>query len=339
VPNRSNNGKSKLPDLSEFDPPNHFAADAGTDLEDYEEDLDSAVENKVPSFSKGAVKKTLREEKVKQTKSNQPKTQQNARWRFFFGIFLFIVGLGGSLWLVSSSMEGVEVVVVTREIQPGQLITGSDLSTARINVAPNYAATLIDSREASKLVGQGKVAARLLRPSQPVMKGDIVSATELNKTGVPEGFVAIALPVSASTAASRINRDDQVTLLFVSGKGEVGEVKAGNEGKAVILAEGVKVLEVSRASSSFSLNSSGNSANATPKSGGTINNLTLLVTLEQAQALARAKESGTIDVVLLPLALPESSTSLPTTPGANLTPNANPTSQSKSVAPPTSGAR
>ncbi|HEX2912219.1 MAG TPA: RcpC/CpaB family pilus assembly protein [Chloroflexia bacterium] len=267
-------------------------------------------------------------------KSSKPKrvpTKQDNRWRFFFGLGLFVIGLAGSILLVQSNTKGIEVIVATRDITPGQPITSADLATARMSVPPDFAALLVNSGEINSLTETDstskssiKVAARKLRVHQPIMQGDIVSPTTLNKTGVPDGMVAMALPVSASTAVSRITVGDMVNLLYVNSKGSAvdnvgkNETDGTNKGGlgTAVLAEKVVVLDVARSGSSVSLGNSSNSgsgsgdSSVSSSSRAAITNLTLLLTPEQAQKLAVAKETGTVNVVLLPFQV-EAEASIP----------------------------
>lgn len=258
----------------------------------------------------------------KSAKTRHPRTRQDSRWRFFFGLGLFVIGLAGSILLVQTSTKGIEVVVATRDIAPGQPISSADLATARMSVPPELAAMLLNSQDMTTLISNNagtnsslRVAARKLRTHQPIMQGDIVSAATLNKTGVPEGMIAMALPVSASTAASRINPGDTVTLLYVNAKDNsvqsIGKADITGSSKSsletTVLAQGVTVLDVARSGSSVSFSGSGGSGSSNTSDSSTSNsnrsapaNLTLLLTLEQAQKLAVAKEMGTINVVLLP---------------------------------------
>ncbi len=191
-------------------------------------------------------------------------TAPDARWRLFFGLALFTVAFGVSFWVLNSSQKGVEVVIATREILAGQAITNADLSSARMSVSPELAANLYSSTELNLLTNPDNAAAagtnrklssRLLRPHQPLMRGDIVPQAVLNKSGVPEGMVALAMPVSAATAASRINPDDFVTLLFVEKDIKVAQV-------SVVLAEKVRVLDVTRSNSGTILSNTGPTGSA-----------------------------------------------------------------------------
>jgi Flp pilus assembly protein CpaB len=262
--------------------------------------------------------------KNKPAKPKRTVVKQDNRWRFFFGLCLFVVGLAGSILLVQTSTKGMEVIVATRDIAPGQPISLADLATARMSIPPDFAATLLGSSDMKTLTtGEDgtkpgrKIAARQLRAHQPIMQGDVVSPASLNKTGVPAGMVAMALPVSASTAVSRITPGDLVTLLYVNNKGSladqagVGTVKPGNNSESTntTLAENITVLDVSRSNSGVSLGSTGTNTgggtgstadNTGTAARGNLTNLTLLLTLEEAERVALAKETGTINVVLLP---------------------------------------
>lgn len=261
--------------------------------------------------------------KDKASKPQRISAKKDYRWRFFFGLILFVTGLAGSIFLVQSNTKGLEVIVATHDILPGQTITNADLTTARMSVPPDLASLLLSGDEINTFLGNNasnnspKVASRQLRSHQPIMQGDIISSATLNKTGVPEGMVAIALPVSPSTAASRITPGDSVTLIYVNNKsGLIGNFNANETASAEqktietrILAEKVTVLDVTRGGSNINLaaasNSNGSSSDNLISSSNRspITNLTLLVTVDQAQQIAVAKETGTVNVVLLPLLL------------------------------------
>jgi Flp pilus assembly protein CpaB len=124
------------------------------------------------------------------------------------------------------------------------------------------------------------------------MAGDITDPQTYNRSGIPAGLVALALPVtSGNSVAGRVSRGDLVTLLLVSRE---SGTSPGHPGTASLLAEGLQVLEVQR----------GNLATAgLATSGGTVpaaTSLTLLVTLEQAARIKAGQEQGSVSVVLLP---------------------------------------
>ncbi|NWJ47111.1 MAG: hypothetical protein HXX08_14720 [Chloroflexi bacterium] len=222
---------------------------------------------------------------------------QDSRWRLLLGLGIAVMTFLAALFWLQGSVEGVEVVVATREIATGQIISADDLTTARLSGSSDYASRLIASKELSGLTRDGserKVAARLIRAAEPLMKQDLIPASQYNRSGIPEGQVALSLPTTSAYAVSRISRGDQVTLL-ITNKSSGSDAK----NQAIVLAENIKVLEVARSGSSLSLNSS--SSGAGSSNSGALSGLTLLVTLEQARQISQAREQGVITVVLQPL--------------------------------------
>lgn len=274
--------------------------------------LKSTFPNLNQPLDSGPIKKNGKPASGSKNKPNsiKPVVKQDSRWRLFFGLALFIVTFIAALWVLNSSQKGIEVIIAVREILPGQAITNGDFSTAKVSVSPELANNLFNPSELSTLINSEnssgtnqKVASRLIRAHEPVMRGDIVAQATLNKTGVPEGMVALSLPVSASTAAARISRNDLVTLLYF----DKNDKEQQTSGQSLVLAEKVKVLDITRSSTGFSLNTSSSSASdgssiSSPliDSRSPLTNLTILVTLEQAKTIEAAKEKGVINVVLLP---------------------------------------
>ena len=269
-------------------------------------------------------------------KAGRTPVKQDSRWRLLSGLAVFIVGLAAIVFLVQSNVKGAEVVVAAHDIPAGQVITSADLTTALISADPNYVTTLINSKNLSTLTdenGTRRVSSRFIHAHEPVVKGDVVLPSAFNRTGVPEGMVALSMATTPANASSRINSGDMVTLLYTPPGGTSASANVSKETNQTaaaatttkVLVENVRVLDVVRSSSSatsLGLSDSSSSApNSNSSSGsrttsGAISNLTLLVTLDQAKTIETAKPAGTISVLLLPA----SAATLPTsTPNSSTT--------------------
>lgn len=256
----------------------------------------------------------------KRAKKEKTPVKTDSRWRLLSGLLVFTVGLAGAIFLLQTNVQGAEVLVATHDIQAGQVVTSDDLSTAQLSAAPDYISSLILGKNLAALTDQGSqphVATRLIRANQPIAKGDLVLPSALNnKNGVPDGWVALAIETTAANAPARINPGDHIALIYTPpANNNTGATQNANSAapNSKLIIDDVRVLDVVRSSSSGSSNSLGLSDSTSSGSnsvagGGTntrvttgaISNITLLVTLSQAETIEAAKNSGTITFVLLP---------------------------------------
>jgi Flp pilus assembly protein CpaB len=121
--------------------------------------------------------------------------------RYRRSIAASLAGLG-TLIALSLVIPGpgsqTKVLVATQAITAGRTLTASDFTEKSI---PDESAWSTLKSEPSDLVG--RVLARSLAPNQPISDNDLVGSGLL--TGLPENYVAVSIPVSASTSNSLLS--------------------------------------------------------------------------------------------------------------------------------------
>ncbi|GEK19909.1 SAF domain-containing protein [Cellulomonas xylanilytica] len=103
------------------------------------------------------------------------------------GVAMAVIGALAAVWLVSSSGQRVDVVVLARDVPYGSTITRDDLTTAAVSVEATVAT--VSARDLRDVVGQ--TAATVLA------KGSLLSPAEVTTTGVVQpGEVLVPLPLT-----------------------------------------------------------------------------------------------------------------------------------------------
>jgi Flp pilus assembly protein CpaB len=135
--------------------------------------------------------------------------------RYRRSIAATLAGLGTLIALslvVPGPGSQTKVMVATQSLSSGTTLTASDFTEK--SLPDDIAWTTLQS-EPSELVG--RVLARSLAPNQPISDNDLVGAGLL--TGLPETYVAISLPVSASTSASLLSVGNVIDVYGSSNDG------------------------------------------------------------------------------------------------------------------------
>jgi Flp pilus assembly protein CpaB len=194
--------------------------------------------------------------------------------RVAVGLLLMLVAVLGGASLIRSAQDRIPVLVAAGSVQPGQVIGSDDLRVVEMSV-PASVAYLSASAEGQI---EGRVAAEPLWDGKVLGPGSVAEAPP-----VAAGMVAITLLLPPESAVGGdVRSGDQVAVLSSPGVDEAG----GNQQKAAttILLPDVPVLSVRDASTS----------------GGEGVFVTLTLRLDEARAVAEARASGRVDLVLLP---------------------------------------
>ncbi|NBO25485.1 MAG: hypothetical protein EBU89_00520 [Actinobacteria bacterium] len=121
--------------------------------------------------------------------------------RYRRSIAATLAGLG-TLVALSLVVPGpgsqTKVLVATGPLSSGTTLTASDFTQKEI---PNDASWNSLQSDPNEIVG--RVLARSLAPNQPISSNDLVGSGLLS--GLPETYVAVSIPVSASTDSSLLN--------------------------------------------------------------------------------------------------------------------------------------
>jgi Flp pilus assembly protein CpaB len=194
--------------------------------------------------------------------------------RVAVGLLLMLVAVLGGASLIRSAQDRIPVLVAAGSVQPGEVIGSSDLRVVEMSV-PAGVAYLSASAEGQI---EGRVAAEPLWDGKVLGPGSVAEAPP-----VAAGMVAITLLLPPESAVGGdVRSGDQVAVLSSPGVDEAG----GNQQKAAttILLPDVPVLSVRDASTS----------------AGEGVFVTLTLRLDEARAVAEARASGRVDLVLLP---------------------------------------
>jgi pilus assembly protein CpaB len=194
--------------------------------------------------------------------------------RVAVGLLLMLVAVLGGASLIRSAQDRIPVLVAAGSVQPGEVIGPSDLRVVEMSV-PAGVAYLSASAKGQV---EGRVAGEPLWDGKVLGPGSVAEAPP-----VAAGMVAITLLLPPESAVGGdIRSGDRVAVLSSPGVDEAG----GNQQQAAttILLPDVPVLSVRDASTS--------------EGEGVF--VTLTLRLDEARAIAEARASGRVDLVLLP---------------------------------------
>jgi Flp pilus assembly protein CpaB len=105
-----------------------------------------------------------------------------------------------------------KVLVATRPLSAGTTLTASNFTEKFILDKSSW-----DTLQSEPIELVGRVLARSLAPNQPISSNDLVGSALL--TGLPKNYVAVSLPVSASTSSSLLNVGNFIDVYGASNDG------------------------------------------------------------------------------------------------------------------------
>ena len=194
--------------------------------------------------------------------------------RVAIGLLLMTVAVLGGASLIRNAQARTPVLVAAGSVQPGEVIEASDLRVAEISL-PAGVSYLSASMEGEI---EGRVAAEPLWDGKVLATGSVAEAPPL-----APGMVAITLLLPPESAVGgSVRAGDNVAVLSSPGVNEAGGDQQ-SPATTILLTE-VPVLSVRQAS--------------TAEGEGLL--VTLTLRLEEARAVAEARASGRVDLVLLP---------------------------------------
>ena len=121
--------------------------------------------------------------------------------RYRRSIAATLAGLGTLIALsivIPSPGSQTKVLVATRALSAGTTLTASDFTQKSLPDDLAWSTLPADPTEI-----MGRVLAHSLSPNQPISSSDLIGSGLL--TGLPENYVAVSIPVNASTSASLLN--------------------------------------------------------------------------------------------------------------------------------------
>ena len=135
--------------------------------------------------------------------------------RYRRSIAATLAGLGTLIALsivIPSPGSQTKVLVATGALSAGTTLTASDFTQKTL---PDDLAWSTLQGDPGELVG--RVLAHSISANQPISSSDLIGSGLL--TGLPENYVAVSLPVSASTSASLLNVGNVIDVYGSSNDG------------------------------------------------------------------------------------------------------------------------
>ena len=210
--------------------------------------------------------------------------------RVVIGIGLAILAFAGSLAFWASTSDSRAVVVAARDLPAGATLAASDLGVARVRMDEPLYAAAVPADALDSLVGQ--------QLTQPLYADQVLARAQLLSDPRPtigSDQMALTIPVNASTAAGgQLQPGDSVRVLATTNKGKP-------DAQTSVVLDRALVYDVGHDQSAVISAGTSSSDSATRTvSRGPISSVTLVVSPDQAVALAQARWNGDLDVGLLP---------------------------------------
>ena len=227
--------------------------------------------------------------------------------RVVLSLLVTVAAIGGMLLYANSVAVTRPLLIVTRDLPAGAVLTASDLVVAQVRVDDDIYAAAVAGDDLTMVIGSS--LAEPAHAQQILVRAQVSGRPRLT----PEQL-ALTIPVSAASAAGgQLRGGDEVQVLLTRNTGKP-------DAETVVVLDRVRIYSVGHDERSIAISST-----ATDRGdAGPLASLTLIVTAEQARALASAKHGGELDVALLPpLPTPGASGGWAPTPAA--TPAASPT--------------
>lgn len=210
-------------------------------------------------------------------------------WRFDLRILLSVLvtlaAVGGMLLYAGSLSATRPVLVATHDLPAGAILGQDDVAAVQVRVTDAVYAAAIPGDALSQVLGQ--------RVADPVHSQQILAHAQLgNQPQLAPDQLALTIPVTAASAADgRLHPGDDVQVLLTRDKNAASP-------ETVVVLPRVKVYSVGYDEQAALGNPT--VGGATASDVAPLASLTLVVTAEQARALANARHSGDLDVALLP---------------------------------------
>jgi Flp pilus assembly protein CpaB len=208
--------------------------------------------------------------------------------RAILGIFLTLAALAGSVTFWVATTDSRPVLIATHDLPAGAALRASDLGVAYVRVDDAVYRAALPSDVLDSVVGHPL--------AEPVHANQLLARAQLtNQSGLAPDQVAITVPARPDSAVDgRLRRGDFVQVLVTVTD------KARNEAHSRLVVDHAAVFEVGRDTTLSAAGSVSSSGETSDTSRGSITNVTLAVSPEQALLLAEARRTGELDLVLLP---------------------------------------
>jgi Flp pilus assembly protein CpaB len=130
--------------------------------------------------------------------------------------------------IVPKQDSGIPVLVATRQLAAGSVLTQQDFELSQLSAASYWESATSDPAD---LIG--RTLARNLVTNQPISSTDVIGPGLLD--GLPKNYVAVSLPLSAGTNTSLLNLGSAIDIYSTANDGlNIGTLVAS---RAIILAK------------------------------------------------------------------------------------------------------
>lgn len=203
--------------------------------------------------------------------------------RAVLSLLVTVAAIGGMLLYANSVAVTRPLLIVTRDLPVGAVLTATDLVVAQVRVDDEIYAAAVAGDQLAQVIGSSL--------AEPVHAQQILIRAQVSgRPRLAPDQLALTIPVSAASAAGgQLREGDEVRVLLTRNTGKP-------DAETVVVLERVRIYGVGYDERSITINSTANARGDT----GPLASLTLIVTAEQARALAGAKHGGELDVALLP---------------------------------------
>lgn len=203
--------------------------------------------------------------------------------RAVLSLLVTVAAIGGMLLYANSVAVTRPLLIVTRDLPAGAVLAATDLAVAQVRVDDEiYAAAIADDQLAQVI---GSSLAEPAHAQQILIRAQVSGRPRL----APDQL-ALTIPVSAASAAGgQLREGDEVRVLLTRNTGKP-------DAETVVVLDRVRIYGVGYDERSIAINSAANARG----DAGPLASITLIVTADQARALAGAKHGGELDVALLP---------------------------------------
>ena len=208
--------------------------------------------------------------------------------RALIGVFLTLAALAGSVAFWVGSSEARPVVVATRDLPAGSTLQSSDLTIAYVRMDDALYQAALPADMLDSLVGH--------QLGEPIHAQQVLAHAQLAQhVGLAHDQVAMTIPARPESAVDgRLRAGDAVQILVTVTD------KTRNEAHTRLVLPHAQVFEVGRDQSLGGTSSISASGSDGADARGTISSITLALSPDDARALAEARRSGDLDVLLLP---------------------------------------
>src|SRR3954454_6149398 len=194
--------------------------------------------------------------------------------RALIGVCLTLAALAGSVPFWVGASDARPVVIATHDLPIGSTLRAADLGVAYVKMDDQIYAAALPADLLNGLVGR--------RLSEPVHAQQVLARAQVSeKSGLGVDQVAITIPTKAESAVGgRLRAGDSVQVLLTITD------KTRGEAHARVVLDRARVFDVGR---DQSLSASSTSSETDAAQRGTITNVTLAITADQARQLAEAR--------------------------------------------------